>query len=291
MLRTAGSGHTGQTYVERPPAPALAGAVASVWVQRVAADAAPYTHRTVPNGSAELAVRLGDEPHIRGPRTRPVVDTLEPGAVVVGVRFRPGAAEPALGLPAGELRDLTVGAADVWGRSAATLGERASAGATPDAALRILQTEIAHRLDRATTPDPVVAETVDRLMPWRDDGVSELPRALAISERQLRRRCHAALGVGPKTLQRMLRFQGFLALVQRTLAATGAPPTDGLARLAADAGYADQAHLTRECVRLMGIPPSAFLHEAAHQCAPNHDHRASFAALLAGQTAARPPVR
>jgi AraC-like DNA-binding protein len=280
MLRTAGSGHTGQSYVERPPAPALAGAVASVWVQHVAADAAPYTHRTVPNGSAELTVRLGDEAHVQGPRTVPAVDTLVPGVTVVGVRFRPGAAEPVLGLPAGELRNLTVDAADLWGRTAATLGERA-AGVRPDAALQLLEAEIAHRLDRATRPDPVVAEAVHRLMPWGGSGVGELPYALAISERQLRRRCHAAVGVGPKALQRLLRFQGFLALVQRTLAATGAPPADGLARLAADAGYADQAHLTRECVRLMGIPPAAFLHEAAHQCAPSHDHRASYAAMLA----------
>jgi AraC-like DNA-binding protein len=285
MLRTAGGDHTGQAYVERPPAPALSGAVISLWVQHVAPGAAPYTHRTVPNGSAELIVRLGDEAHVRGPRTVPAVDTLAPGATVIGVRFRPGAAEPVLGLPAGELRDLTVGAADVWGPMAATLGERV-ATATPDGALQSLEAEIARRLDRATAPDPVVAATVDRLMPWRGSGVSELPRALAISERQLRRRCHAALGVGPKALQRLLRFQGFLALVQRSLATTGAPPTDNLARLAADAGYADQAHLSRECVRLMGISPTAFLHEATHQCAPSHDHRASFAPML-GQPAVR----
>lgn len=283
MLGTASTDRPGQSYVERPPAPPLAGTLASVWIQRVAPDAAPYTHRTVPNGSAELTVLLGAEPHIRGPHTGPAVDTLPPGATVLGVRFRPGAAAPVLGVPAGELRDLTLDAGDVWGRAAASLGERVAAASRPDAGLALLEAEIARRLDRPSArPDPVVAEAVHRLMPWRDSGVSELPRALAISERQLRRRCHAAIGVGPKALQRMLRFQGFLALVQQTLAATGAPPAHGLARLAAEAGYADQAHLTRECVRLMGIPPAVFLHEAAHQCAPSHDHRASFTALLPG---------
>jgi AraC-like DNA-binding protein len=280
MLGSATTVHHGQSYVERAPSPALAGTVASVWIQRVAPGAEPYTHRTVPNGSAELNVRIGEEARVSGPRTSPAVGTLDPGATVIGVRFRPGAADPVLGVPAGELRDLSVEAIDVWGRAAAALGERVAAERRADVALDLLEAEVARRLAPANGPDPVVTEAVERLMPWRGTGVGELPRTLAISERHLRRRCHAALGVGPKALQRMLRFQGFLALVQRTLATTGAPPDDGIARLAADAGYADQAHLTRECVRLMGIPPAAFLHEAAHQCAPSHDHRASFSALL-----------
>jgi len=73
-----------------------------------------------------------------------------------------------------------------------------------------------------------------------------------VSERQLLRRCTAALGYGPKTLGRILRFQRFRALAA---AREGAALVD----LAADAGYADQAHLTRECVRLAGETPSAHL--------------------------------
>ena len=65
--------------------------------------------------------------------------------------------------------------------------------------------------------------------------------AIGIGDRQLRRRFLDAVGYGPKTLERILRFQRFLML----------EGTD-LARLALDAGYADQAHLTRECTRLAG---------------------------------------
>ena len=75
-----------------------------------------------------------------------------------------------------------------------------------------------------------------------------------LSERHLRRRFADAVGYGPKTLQRILRFQRFLALAQ--------PRTD-LARLAFEAGYADQAHLTRECTRLAGLPPAALLASGA----------------------------
>ena len=58
----------------------------------------------------------------------------------------------------------------------------------------------------------------------------------------------AAVGYGPKTLERVLRFRRFLDLAARE-------PAAGLAGLAAAAGYADQAHLTRECGRLAGAPP------------------------------------
>jgi AraC-like DNA-binding protein len=268
----------GQSYLERRPAAALASFVASVWVQRVEPGAARYTHRTAPNGSVELRCRIGDEAEVIGPRSRPAVDILEPGATVIGMRFRPGA--DVLGVDAPELLDQTVGAADLWGGAAAELGERVAESRALPAALAELETQIARRFAERPEPDPLVAEAVRRLMPWRTTDVGSLPTALHISERQLRRRCLAAVGLGPKVLQRMLRFQGFLALVQHGLVQGRSPAADGLARLAAEAGYADQSHLTHETVRLMGITPSAFLDEAIHQCAPGHDHRASFIPLL-----------
>jgi transcriptional regulator GlxA family with amidase domain len=76
--------------------------------------------------------------------------------------------------------------------------------------------------------------------------VDALAEELGLSERQLRRRCMAGVGYGPKTLQRVLRLRRFLR--------AGA---DELAKAAFDAGFADQAHLTRECRRLTGLPPSA----------------------------------
>jgi AraC-like DNA-binding protein len=87
--------------------------------------------------------------------------------------------------------------------------------------------------------------------------VAALGDALGISERQLRRRFADAVGYGPKTLARVLRFQRFLAL------AAGDDPAGSargdLAGLAYAAGYADQAHLTRECRQLSGRTPAALL--------------------------------
>ena len=64
----------------------------------------------------------------------------------------------------------------------------------------------------------------------------------------LRRRFDDSVGYGPKTLQRVLRLWQFLA----------ASGTD-IAAAAIDAGYADQAHLTRECRVLTGLAPSEWV--------------------------------
>jgi len=56
------------------------------------------------------------------------------------------------------------------------------------------------------------------------------------------------VGYGPKTLHRVLRFRRFLAGLE-------SPRPAGLSRLASAAGYADQAHLTREARELSGMTP------------------------------------
>jgi AraC-like DNA-binding protein len=215
-----------------------------------------------------------------GPLTRPIVEVLAPGSTVVGLRFYPGAASSVLGVPASELVDLTLDAEQVWGRSAVAVGERMAASASLDAAPAHLQELVSRRLADAAGQDDLVTEAVRRLMPWRDQDVRSLAPALSISESQLRRRCNAAVGLAPKTLQRMLRFQGVLARAQQWIAHSQAPAGDGLALLAAEAGYADQAHLTRECVRLTGLPLKAFLRETERHCGCGHDHAVSARPLL-----------
>jgi len=234
----------------------------------------------VPNGGLELACRVGAAPRLVGPRTGPDVQVLSPGETVVGVRFRPGAAPASLGVPGSELVDLELGFDEILGPAAVELGERVAASATPREAVAVLRERLEVWLADAPEPDPIVTETVRRLMPWRSPDVGSLPSALNISERHLRRRCREAVGLAPKTLHRTLRFQGFVALAQLAMAQGRPPSDDGLARLAAEAGYADQAHLTRESLRLAGLSPRAFLQDAEERCAAAHDHAASFVPLL-----------
>lgn len=266
-----------QSYRERAPVAALAPYATCVWIQQVACGSAPYTHRTVPNGSAELVCEPGGMPRLAGPRTGPEEATLAAGSMVVGVRLRPGAAAALLGVPASELVDVSIAAEELWGDGALALGEVVGAAATPQIAVAALEHALLARVAAAgRRPDALAIEAARRLQPWAGDGdVRSLTRTLHISERQLRRRFDAAVGLAPKVLQRMLRFQGFLALAQAPAARAA-----GLARLAADAGYADQAHLTREARRLAGRSPQVLLRDADRDCRHTHDHAASYAPLL-----------
>jgi AraC-like DNA-binding protein len=133
---------------------------------------------------------------------------------------------------------------------------------------------------RRAAVDPLVGAAVRALMPWRPVGIDALADHLALSASQLRRRCQHALGVSPKVLQRTLRFQGFLALAQAGATASGRLGTDGVAGLAIDVGYADQAHLSRECLRLTGLTPRGLLGGDLDRCACGHDHTASYRPFL-----------
>jgi AraC-like DNA-binding protein len=274
-----------QSYRERLPAPELASHVATVWTLEVASDGAAYEHRTVPNGSVEVSYELGTEVlRVSGPQRVPTVTRVPPGTSIIGMRLRSGLAEPILGVPASELVELHVELDRLWSPGAATLGERLAEAGSPRRAARLLEREVTRRLASAPAPDPLVVAAVARLQPWLPSSVGERTAGLYVSPRQLRRRFVAALGYGPKTFQRILRFQGFLALAQGQR-----DSRVGLARLAQRSGYADQAHLTRECRVLAGLTPRAFLEEMWASCGPNHDHEASFARLRRALVAPESP--
>lgn len=161
--------------------------------------------------------------------------------------------------------------------------------ATPERALMFLQAHLLREFRGVVRVDPLVGEAVKALMPWHPVNIDGLATHLALSASQLRRRCLHATGVSPKVLQRTLRFQGFLALAQAGALATGRRGADGMAGLAVDVGYADQAHLSRECLRLTGLTPRQLLGGDLDRCACGHEHSASYKPFLA--TRGKPPPR
>jgi AraC-like DNA-binding protein len=89
-------------------------------------------------------------------------------------------------------------------------------------------------------------------------AVSALADSIGWSARRLHREITATCGYGPKTLQRIVRMQRTLRLARRRERAFPAAPLR-LATLALDAGYADQAHMTRELRDLTGLTPRELL--------------------------------
>jgi AraC-like DNA-binding protein len=242
MLRPAATSESFR--VERPPRPSLARHVDCVWASRTAND-----DPLLPEAGVEL-VWSGAGLFVRGADTRPHAVGSFPERTFVVVRFRPGTAARVLELYGTELVNARVGVSELWGRAEMERLESLLASCTsPAQAAATLEDIVEARVYEG--PDPAV-EAVVAALRSPEARVAALADRIGLSERQLLRRCTSALGYGPKTLARILRFQRF-----RALAATRAGR--GLAELAAEAGYADQPHLTRECVRLAGETPVAFL--------------------------------
>jgi AraC-like DNA-binding protein len=215
--------------------------VSCTWEQRVDAG---HEQRVVPDACVDL-IWSGHRLTIAGPDTRARLVTLAPGTRIVGVRLRPGVAGAVLGLPATELCDEAPDAREVLGRDAAeALLAELHAGGDPHAVLRR-----AVELRAARGPDSLVRAAITAL-DRPDARVAEVADDLGLSARQLQRRVADAVGYGPKTLARVLRFRRLQALAASQRA---------LVDLALDAGYADQAHMTVEVTRLAGLSPVRFL--------------------------------
>lgn len=184
---------------------------------------------------------------VAGPDTGPAADDGVERARV-GIRFRPGAGPLFFGIPASALRDARADLELLW-PDAADLGDDLAHAPSAEAARAVLERAVAARVPSAACPDPLVARAVAA---WRADprGArgSWLCAEDAQGERQLRRRFVAAVGYGPKRLQRILRFQAFLGAC--------AEPGTGLAELAVRCGYFDQAHLSRETAAMSGRTPT-----------------------------------
>lgn len=232
------------------PAPASVGGLVDF---AYALTVGPSGHAVLPDARAGLVWLSDGTVRVCGPQTRPWRASRH-GVDVTGVRLSLGAVPSVFGMPAAELVDRRVPLGDIWGQDAAqALALRMRDTSGPDARVRLLIAAVSDYAATAPAPDPLVPVLSHRLREPRV-RIALLAGQVGLSERQLRRRCETAFGYPPSVLARMLRLQRFIRLARRPSARA-----DGLARLAQEAGYADQAHLSRDCRALTDQAPSDFL--------------------------------
>jgi transcriptional regulator GlxA family with amidase domain len=161
---------------------------------------------------------------------------------MIGIRFATGTGPNILGVPAHELTNQRVELDAIWPAAVVRrMTDRLSSTSEPDALLEAMAIE-AHRVDHR---GPAIAEMVRQLR--AGIPIRRVAATLDISERQIRRRSLELFGYGPKTLARILRLSGAIDLARSGLR---------FADVAADAGYADQAHLARDVREFAGVPLS-----------------------------------
>jgi AraC-like DNA-binding protein len=237
-------------YREQPPPADLLPSVACLWARVVEPGAGSAT-AVLPDACVDLIWEQGIGVYVAGPDTGPVPSVFRAGTVLAALRFAPGAAGPALGMPMSALLNQRVPASDLGTARARALARVLPGSLASAEALRVLA-RAAGEMTAEGPADPLAAHTA-RLLRHPGAQAEDIAGRLDVSERQLRRRCQAAVGYGPATLRRVLRFRRFVSWAD-----AGAPGAD-LASAAARLGYADQAHLTRECVRLAGRTPAALV--------------------------------
>lgn len=238
-------------YREAPPVAALRAHFSCVWTNTISGER-PVTAAVVPDGCVDLMWR-DDAFTVVGPDASAANRILSPGTVV-GLRFRPGAAAAWLGLPLDEIVGRELPMAEFWKSKAEQVAESLIEAKTPTRQAVVLQERmVAIAADFA--PPPLEASALfAALGAANQNRIAALPDQLNMSERTLRRWSHKHFGYGPKTLARILRMQRVQAL---------ASDTGQLVGLALEAGYADQAHLSREIQALCGMTAREFVRQSA----------------------------
>ncbi|MEV5407846.1 helix-turn-helix transcriptional regulator [Thermopolyspora sp. NPDC052614] len=265
-----GRGEVISEYVVARPAPGLRGFVSEYAGYRM--DGPPGRHHGLPSPYLTLVVCLSgdlDVVEMPDPGRRPVRLTMAVGGlhetpvvmahdgrqygVQIGLTL-PGA-RALLGVPAGELSRDVIDMAALLGRRAGELAERLAE--EPDWRRRFgvldrVFAELARDGAARRSPDAVARAWGSLIATGGNLRVGELARDLGWSRRHLTERFRREVGLTPKAAARVIRF----ARACRMLRSPCPPP---LARVAADCGYFDQAHLAREFRELAGVTATTWL--------------------------------
>ncbi|OBQ89704.1 helix-turn-helix transcriptional regulator [Mesorhizobium sp. AA23] len=250
--------------VRRKPAASLAGIVTDICGYREIWPGhfrmVEYASLTVPlviSFAEAFAIGLGRSPgdndryasFAAGLYAGPVMIKSFGAACCVQVNFTPLGARQFFGLPMSELRDRMVGLDDAMGFDGIALREQLGEASDWDKRFDIAEGFIAGRLADAHALSPEIA------WPYRTiiasggrTRISALASEIGWRRKHLAAKFADATGIGPKTLSRIVRFNRALSLSKRQ--------DDNWAGIAADCGYAYQAHLVREFRQLAGETPS-----------------------------------
>lgn len=167
----------------------------------------------------------------------------------VQVDFTPAGARAFFRIPLTEITGQVVNLADLLGQDGNDIVEKLALSGSWRQRFRILEQFLRQRILPGPRQSAAVVAAIRVIE--RSAGrtrISGLAQQLDISREHLTRRFSAEVGIGPKSYARIVRFETALQHLQ--------DGSDSVAAIAHDAGYADQAHLTREFGRMAGTTPA-----------------------------------
>ena len=244
-------------YNEHVLPPDTAGFGICMWRFAVEAHDPPhFTHAIPPDGTVNLTLAMSpvypQRFTITGPSARAHLIPAVHGLQVAGVRLRAGAAPLIVRQSAVDFVDRLLPLQPDT-PALARLGEALAAYARSDSASGEVAAAFTALCSDLPPVDPLVAQLAERLRadPFTTD-IGAVSDGMPLGERQIRRRFRAATGLPPKTFAGIQRLRN-AALIALTT------PAANWADVAAEAGFADQAHFNRDVARCFGVTPTALL--------------------------------
>ncbi|MDN3351615.1 helix-turn-helix domain-containing protein [Actinomadura sp. DC4] len=238
----------------RPPSPDLADVAGYLWILTWdLPEDEPHTQQVITRPSVNMTFTTGGRARVVGVVRDVFTETIAGRGRVVGVNFKAGGFRPFLKGPVSAITGRFIPVEEIFGPEARTVADEIIVTPGTDEAVALLEGFLRSRLpDRA---DPTIAEVngiVDRIAAdpglLRVDGLAE---ALGTGTRRLQRIFAEYVGVSPKRVIRRYRMQ---EAADRAGEGTGVD----WAALAAELGYADQAHFTRDFSRAIGVSPAQY---------------------------------
>jgi AraC-like DNA-binding protein len=250
--------------VERELSPSISLPVDARLRSWVARDHEGFDKSSFPHGDyvdaatlvTPLAVKVTDQPWhppvlVNGPSTT-YTRVEGPWAPAIVARLAPLGAYKLLGPALSEISGTyLVALEDIVGADARRLSEQVQSARTWDERGRLLDDFLLDRAADGPQPSPEVTQALHLLASSRGrDPIGEIARQVGWSHKHLITKFKQQIGASPQLAARLLR----LSTVWRHL-----DDEQSWARIAAECGYADQAHLTREFRRFTGTTPGALV--------------------------------
>lgn len=202
---------------------------------------------------------------VHGVVTRRWALRLEGEGRVFGAKFRPGGFRAFTGADTAALTDRVVALSEVFGAAAAAY-ERGILAADDDVD-RVAVADaflLAHRPPPDARYDELLSIVAGMVADPTLTTVDAVAERFAVTPRTLQRLFRRYVGVNPKWVLQRLRLHDAAQLID-----TGQAPD--LATLAANLGWYDQAHFSRDFADVVGMPPGAYA--AARRAATGETRR------------------
>lgn len=272
------------SYQVLPPTPELEPFVECFWdLIGPASETPPEPEIVLPDGKTELIVHFGDnffkiernpktakDEYVRqarvlmsGQLTERILLSPSGRIGVVSIRFKAAGAARFFDLPYEEIVDQVVDFSLYEKESASKLAKKIEEASTPALRFQALQNFLMERLQKQESKEDIFVRQACQYITQSEGtySVKELVKLIGFSERQLERKFKQQVGITPKLLSRIMRFQKFIALSRSSKKMK-------LADASVSCGYYDQSHFIRDFTKFSGVSPLNYL-SSSH---PMSDH-------------------